>query len=36
MIKFLTSLAYRFYKALERNGESRAKRYINLHRGSWS
>jgi len=35
MITFLTSIARSIYLALERSGQSRARRYLSFHKGTW-
>ena len=35
MITFLTSITLSIFKALERSGQARARRYLSLHKGTW-
>lgn len=35
MIHFLTSIAHCIFKALEQSGQARARRYLNMQKGTW-
>jgi hypothetical protein len=35
MISFLTTILHCIFKAMERSSKARARRFLNLHKGTW-